>query len=66
MGRQTDAIIVKPFVAGRTPGVAAQVKSGVASLRTFWCGMGVPKLGNCGEVCGHKIIHFHTIWSYAD
>ena len=34
---------------------AAWIKSGVASLRKFRCGIGGQKLRNWGEVCGHKM-----------
>ncbi len=50
------------------PRGAACIKSGVASLRRFWCGMGGRKLESCVEVCGHKmgvkIAGFHTIWPF--
>ena len=47
------------------PGVAARPNNGVASLRTFWCGMGVLKLRTCVDVCwcgmGVKITSSHNM-----
>ncbi len=52
------------------PGVAAWIKSGVASLRTFRRGTRVFELWNCVDVCGCEmgvvITSAHTIWSLSD
>ncbi len=48
------------------PEEGAHRKSGVASLRTFWCGMGGLKLEIFVDVCVHKkgakMKDLHTIW----
>ncbi len=50
------------------PRGAAHGKSGVASLRTFRCGMGYLKLEHCVDVCAHKkgvkMKDLHTIWGH--
>ena len=68
-GRQTWATLSRILVdvtLGLKPGVVARPNSGVASLHTFWCGMGVLKLGSCVDVCGCgmgvKVTHLHIIW----
>ncbi len=43
------------LMTGYPGGGAAQRKSGVASLRTFRCGMGGLKLEHCVDVYAHKM-----------
>ena len=63
-----DVVESRHTVIENPGGGAAWIKSGVASLHTIQCGMGVLKVQNCVDVCGCKVgvrrTHFHTIWPY--